>query len=192
MPQALTYSWAPLLGLDVITDSRSPLVGHCNVYSAALGPLAPVLRQASTGTLGTICHVEKDPNDISGNAVIFSCSPGETFFDGSTTRALTDSGSFLLLTLVVKGGVAKWKVVGSGNSGPSLGGQTLTIDGGSAGTDYTGSLALDGGGAGTVYDGLIIFDGGSARTISGQGLYVASDGSLHYAGPTSDTVLAPA
>jgi hypothetical protein len=194
MPQATALSPGSLLGQGVITTSATPLMGYCNVYSAAGGPLSPTLRQAALGTLGTTCLVEKDPNDASDNAVTVTCYPGETFLDGSTTRTLTNSGDFLMLAiLAIPGGVAQWKVVGSGSSAPAIGERGLTLDGGSADTVFDGdSITVDGGTASTTVYESLSFDGGGATTISGQGLYIASDGSLHYLGPTTDTVLAPA
>jgi hypothetical protein len=121
MAQAVALSPGSLLGQDVLTTAVTPLMGHINVYNAAVGPLAPTLRQASLGTLGTTCLVAKDPNDDSGNDITITCYPGETFFDRTTTtRTLTDPGSYLVLQLIADtSGVARWVVVGGGIDTPA-------------------------------------------------------------------------
>lgn len=116
MTQAVTFSWAPLLGQDVLTTAVAPKVGYINVYNLADGAFAVTLRQASVGTLGVLTLIELDPNDVSGNALTINCLPGETFADGSTTRTITDPGTFLVLSTVAgSDDVARWKEVGGSN-----------------------------------------------------------------------------
>lgn len=161
MTQATTYSVSPLLGQDVITTNATPLMSYCNIYNATSGALAPVLRQASLGTLGTTCLVEKYVGDTSGHAVTVTCHSGETFFDGTTTRVLTDPGSFIELAIVAgSDNVAKWKVVGTGFSDltgrvpwsggavgilPATSGQHLTTQGGNTLDDGSGNVVIQGG-----------------------------------------------
>jgi hypothetical protein len=103
MPQATALSPGSLLGQGVITTAATPSWGTATSTTPPPGPLSPTLRQASLGTLGTTCLVEKDPNDTSNNAVTVTCYPGETFLDGSTTRTLTNPGDFLMLALLATG-----------------------------------------------------------------------------------------
>lgn len=112
MPQATADSPGSLLGQDVITTNATPVMGHINPYDATSGPLAPVLRQAAAGVLGTTCLTKKV--DSSANAVTVTCYAGETFTDGTTTRVLVDPGDFIeLLIVAASDNVARWEVVGS-------------------------------------------------------------------------------
>lgn len=177
MPQATADAPGSLLGQGVIATAATPLMGYVNPYDATSGPLAPVLRQASLVVLGTTGLIKKV--DASGNAVTMTCYAGETFSDGTTTRTLTGTGDFLVLSAtavaVADGGdgIARWEVVGSGlgtPTGPGRffdGGSASTTtygpptDGGGANTTYS-SPPTDGGAASTAYGGVLTIDGGTA------------------------------
>lgn len=141
MPQGIADSPGSLLGQDFITTAATPLMGRINPYDATDGPLEPILRQASLGILGTTCLVKKV--DGSSNAVTITCYAGEEFSDGTTTRTLTDPGSFLELLIaavaVADGGdgVARWEVIGGSatDTGVLLEVTTATTLPGSSGSD---------------------------------------------------------
>lgn len=162
MPQATALSPGSLLGQDVIRTAATPLMGHINIYNASDVPLSPILRQASLGTLGTTCLVGKDSADISNNTITITCYPGETFHDGTTTRELIDPGSFLVLALLAnpEDGIAKWKVVGSGQDQPP---PANFNDSGSAATVCDNFSGIE---LGTAYGG---YGGGSSYGYGGYG-----------------------
>jgi hypothetical protein len=118
----------PLRGKPIIVMNDNPPLGDINVYNTtSIGSISVNLPQLGSGvqTAGANMLVEKYINDATPNTLTFTCAPGDSFADGSTSLVLTAAGQQRMLEVITISGVYYWKIIGGLGDGSST---TSAID----------------------------------------------------------------
>lgn len=98
-------------GTPTVTTNTAPLFGAINKYNASTGPLSVTLPLLSSLNPSVSCILQKDPADLTTNAIIFTpASGGDSFDNGVPSVSLTQSGEIKVLQKISISGANLWMI----------------------------------------------------------------------------------